>query len=371
MDNRKIIHIDMDAFYPSVEILDNPELRGLPVVVGGSPQSRGVVASASYEARKFGVRSAMACALAYKLCPQAIFVRGRMSRYKEISQQIHAIFAQYTDLIEPISLDEAWLDVTENFHHIPSATWLAMNIKEQIKSEVRLTCSAGISYNKFLAKIASDEQKPDGMFVITPDSAQEFLQRMEVRKIPGVGKVTQQKLKSLGVEYGYQLAAKTEQFLIQHFGKNGSYLYHIIRGKDYRPVISHRERKSISTENTFSEDYLYGEILLTKLRELTQDLIQRMQKQSFVTGKTLTLKVKFHDFQQITRSVTQADDYQSEEEIFRCAQEKLNSVCLHEFPNKAIRLLGVGVSNFSKDENTKELPLQLDFFDMFNMSESV
>lgn len=368
MDKRKIIHIDMDAFYPSVEILDNPELRGLPVVVGGSPQSRGVVASASYEARKFGVRSAMACALAYKLCPQAIFLRGRMSRYREISQQIHAVFAQYTDLIEAISLDEAWLDVTENFHHIPSATWLAMKIKEQIKSEVRLTCSAGISYNKFLAKIASDEQKPDGIFVITPDSAHEFLQNMEVRKIPGVGKVTQQKLKGLGIEIGYQLFARTEQFLVQHFGKVGSYLYHIIRGHDPRPVMPHRERKSISTENTFSEDYLYGEILLEELRKLTQDLIRRMQKKSFITGKTLTLKVKFHDFQQITRSVTRADDYQTEEDIFRCAQEKLYDVCLQDFPGKAIRLLGVGVSNLSKDEDQKPLPLQLDFFELFGMS---
>ena len=367
MDNRKIIHIDMDAFYPSVEILDNPELQGLPVIVGGSPQSRGVVASASYEARKFGVRSAMACALAYKLCPQGIFLRPRMNRYREISQQIHAIFAQYTNQIEPISLDEAWLDVTENFQHIPSATWIAMKIKDQIKSEIQLCCSAGISYNKFLAKIASDEQKPDGVFVITPDSAQEFLLRMEVRKIPGVGKVTQQKLKSLGIEYGYQLSAKTEPFLVQHFGKAGSYLYHIIRGHDHRSVMPHRERKSISTENTFSEDYLYGETLLAELRQLTQDLIRRMQKKSFVTGKTMTLKVKFHDFQQITRSVTQAADYQTEEEIFRCAHEKLYSVCTQEFPNKAIRLLGAGISNFSKDEDSKELPLQLDFFDIFDM----
>ncbi|MCP4401168.1 MAG: DNA polymerase IV [bacterium] len=367
MDKRKIIHVDMDAFYPSVEILDNPELRGLPVIVGGSPQSRGVVASASYEARKFGVRSAMACALAYKLCPQAIFLRSHMSRYREISQQIHAIFAQYTDLIEPLSLDEAWLDVTENFHHIPSATWIAMKIKEQIESEVRLTCSAGISYNKFLAKIASDEQKPDGLFVITPDSAQEFLQRMEVRKIPGVGKVMQQKLKELGIQYGCQLFAKTEPFLVQHFGKVGSYLYHIIRGRDPRPVMSHRERKSISTENTFSEDYLYGEILLAELRKLTQDLIRRMQKKSFVTGKTMTLKVKFHDFRQITRSLTRAANYQTEEDIFHSAQEKLHSVCIQEFPNKAIRLLGIGISNFSKEDDEKALPLQLDFFEHFRM----
>ncbi|GAK56418.1 DNA polymerase IV 2 [Candidatus Vecturithrix granuli] len=362
---RKIIHIDMDAFYPSIEILDNPELKGKPVIVGGNPKSRGVVASATYEARKFGVRSAMACALAYKLCPQAIFIPTRMSRYAEVSQQIHAIFQQYTDLIEPISLDEAWLDVTENFYKIPSATWLAQQIKQQIREEVHLTCSAGVSFNKFLAKIASEEQKPDGLFVIPPEKAHDFLQRMEVRKIPGVGKVTQGKLKSLGIEYGFQLSQQSETFLIRHFGKMGTYLYHIIRGDDPRPVIAHREMKSLSVENTFATDLVYGPELLEELHQLVYDLGKRMQRKSPVSGKTLTLKVKFHDFQQITRSVTQTHFYQTLDEIFTCASEKLRLVCEQEFPAKPIRLLGVGISHFSPESGEEEKNIQLDFFDLF------
>lgn len=366
MDERKIIHIDMDAFYPSVEILDNPELKGLAVIVGGNPNSRGVVASASYEARKYGVRSAMACSTAYKLCPHAIFLPTRMSRYHEVSLQIHAIFRQYTELIEPISLDEAWLDVTENFQQIPSATWVAQKIKRQIKTEIHLTCSAGVSFNKFLAKIASDEQKPDGLFVITPETAPQFLRRMEVRKIPGVGKVTHAKLKHLGIEYGYQLQEKTEMFLIEHFGKMGSYLFHIIRGHDSRPVVSHRERKSISVETTFETDLLYGQELLEELKNLCQDLLKRMQKHTLITGKTLTLKVKFYDFQQITRSVSQTQDYQTVDEIFECARKKLQHVCESEFPQKAIRLLGVGISNLSKKGLQEHEHVQLDLFHLIH-----
>ncbi len=362
---RKIIHVDMDAFYPSIEILDNPDLKGKPVIVGGSPKSRGVVASATYEARKFGVHSAMACALAYKLCPQAIFIPTRMSRYREVSQQIHAIFQQYTDLIEPISLDEAWLDVTENFYNIPSATWLAQQIKQQIWEEVHLTCSAGVSFNKFLAKIASEEQKPDGLFVIPPEKAYDFLQRMEVRKIPGVGKVTQGKLKSLDIEYGFQLSQHSEIFLIKHFGKMGTYLYHIIRGDDPRPVIAHREMKSLSVENTFAVDLKYGPELLEELRQLVFDLGKRLERKSPVYGKTLTLKVKFHDFQQITRSVTQTHCYQTLDEIFTCASEKLRVVCEQEFFEKPIRLVGVGISHIHQESISNELNIQLDFFDLF------
>ena len=348
MNTRKIIHIDMDAFYPSVEILDNPALKGLPLIVGGDPNSRGVVASASYEARKFGVRSAMACSMAKRLCPQALFLLPRMARYREVSLQIHAIFKQYTDLIEPISLDEAWLDVTENFQHIPSATWVARKIKEQIKTELYLTCSAGVSFNKFLAKIASDEQKPDGLFVITPQMAPQFLHDLEVRKIPGVGRVTQKKLKGLNIEYGYQLHEKSEIFLVEHFGKFGTYLFNIIRGHDPRLVVSHRECKSISIENTFATDLLYGESLLDELSRLCKGLVKRMGKKS-LSGKTMTLKVKFHDFQQITRSVTQEHDYKTGEDIFACAKEKLRSVCESEFPQKPIRLLGVGISNLATE----------------------
>ncbi len=366
MDERKIIHIDMDAFYPSVEILDNPELKGLPIIVGGKPNSRGVVASASYEARKFGVHSAMACSAAYRLCPQAIFLPSRMSRYRDISIQIHAVFREYTDLIEPISLDEAWLDVTENFQQIPSATWVAQKIKQQIKTEVRLTCSAGVSFNKFLAKIASDEQKPDGLFVITPQTASQFLKNLEVRKIPGVGKVTQVKLKKLGIEYGYQLQEKSEPFLVRHFGKMGTYLFHIIRGRDSRPVVAHRERKSISVENTFAADLLYGRELLEELQDLCRNLLKRMQKKTLITGRTLTLKVKFHDFKQITRCISQNHDYQTSDEIFECTTEKLRHVCQSEFPRKPIRLLGVGISSFSKEGLQDHDQTQLDLFQIFH-----
>lgn len=363
MDTRKILHIDMDAFYPSIEVLDRPELAGLPVIVGGSPNSRAVVASASYEARKFGVRSAMACSRAYTLCPQAIFLPSRMSRYHEISRQIRAIFARYTDLIEPISLDEAWLDVTDNFQQIPSATWIARKIKAQIAEELHLTCSAGVSFNKFLAKIASDEQKPDGLFVITPETAPQFLRHLDIRKIPGVGKVTYRKLEQFGIRSGAQLQEQSEAFLVNHFGKMGSYLYHIIRGEDSSPVIAHRECKSISVENTFARDLVYGEELLAELNALVKDLLVRIQAMN-TSGKTLTLKVKFHDFQQITRRVTQAHEYQTPENIRDCARDRLQLVCSQEFPHKSIRLLGIGVSNLTKESAAVGESQQLGLFDV-------
>jgi DNA polymerase-4 len=284
-----------------------------------------------------------------------------MSRYREVSQQIHQIFSQYTDKIEPISLDEAWLDVTENFQRIPSATWIAQRIKKHIRDELRLTCSAGVSFNKFLAKIASDEDKPDGLFVIPPAKAPEFLYKLPVRKIPGVGKVTQAKLKALDIEYGHQLLQQPEILLIEHFGKMGSYLYRIIRGHDSRPVMSHRECKSISTENTFAEDFMYGTSLVEELQHICRDLIKRLEKKSLF-GKTLTLKVKFYDFQQITRSVTQVHDFQTEEEIFACAHDKLKTVCTGEFSKKPVRLLGVGISNFYREESQPEAPRQLELF---------
>ncbi|MBD3306317.1 DNA polymerase IV [candidate division KSB3 bacterium] len=361
-DRRKILHIDMDAFYASVEVLDNPDLKGLPLIVGGDPAGRGVVASASYEARTFGVRSAMACSTAARLCPHAIFLPMRMARYREISQQIHAIFAQYTDLIEPISLDEAWLDVTENFPRIPSATWVAQLIKQQIADEVHLTCSAGVSYNKFLAKIASDEHKPDGLFVITPQTATQFLHHLDVRKIPGVGPVMSKKLGHLGIEYGAQLQEKSEQFLGEHFGKMGAYLYHIIRGHDPRPVVAHRERKSLSVETTFRQDLLYGQELLEELQQLTQDLRRRMEKYAPLCGKTLTVKIKFYDFQQITRSSTRPQGYQTVEEILAGAQDKLRLVCETEFPGKRIRLIGVGISKFASEDSQAQESRQLELF---------
>jgi DNA polymerase IV len=361
-DIRKIIHIDMDAFYAAVEVLDNPALKGRPLIVGGDPRSRGVVSSASYEARTFGVRSAMACSVASRLCPQAIFIRPRMERYREISQRIHAIFQRYTDCIEPISLDEAWLDVTENLLHSPSATWIAQEIKGQIRAELQLSCSAGVSYNKFLAKIASDEQKPDGLFVITPEAAPQFLYHLDVCKIPGVGRVTQKKLNELGIHFGYQLLARSELSLVQEFGKMGHSLFHIIRGHDPRPVVAQRECKSISVEETFATDLYYGSQLEQTLRGLCQDLAVRMRRKGR-TGKTLTVKIKFHDFQQITRRVTRLREYSTVEEMYTEGAEKLQTVCQSEFPDKAIRLLGVGISNFRHDkspERSRQLMLPFD-----------
>ncbi len=347
----------MDAFYAAVEVLDNPSLKGHPIVVGGNPESRSVVCSASYEARKFGIRSAMACSQAKRLCPDTVFVKPNFTRYKEISHKIHEIFRQYTDNIETLALDEGWLDVTENHQNIPSATQIAQKIKDQIKSELKLTCSAGVSYNKFLSKIASNEKKPDGLFVITPDAAPGFLKAMEVKKVSGVGKVTEKKLEALGIKYGSQLQAKDEDFLVKHFGKMGRHLFQIIRGHDPRPVSSQSERKSMSLENTFQSDLLYGRQLLRELESLVLELRKRLEKQS-LQGKTLTLKIKFRDFQQITRSISRNEPFTTPEDIFEYCRQTLGRICNFEFKGKGIRLLGVGVSNFVT--NNPEY-VQLDF----------
>ena len=358
---RKIIHLDMDAFYASVEIKDNPRLAGLPVAVGGSPQSRAVVSAASYKAREYGIRSAMPCSQAQRLCPDAIFLPPRFERYKEISGQIHQIFRNYTHLIEPLSLDEAWLDVTTNLVNSPSATWVAMQIKQDIKDQLGLTASAGVSYNKFLAKIASDEKKPDGLFVITPENAASFLETILVRKIPGVGKITNKKLQLYGIEKGYQLLEKSESFLIQRFGKLGGHLYQIIRGIDERPVQASRERKSVGIETTFAVDQLYGEKLMQELIRLLEGLSKRL-KRAEKRGKTFHLKVKFEDFKQITRSITLNTFDITEEAISRLAHQKLSEICLVEFPQKKIRLLGVSLSNFIDQKTPDSDNVQLDIF---------
>jgi len=358
---RKIVHLDMDAFFASVEIKDNPSLAGLPVVVGGSPQSRAVVAAASYRAREYGIRSAMPCSQAQRLCSETIFLPPRFERYKEISKQIHEIFRNYTHLIEPLSLDEAWLDVTSNLVKSPSATWVAMSIKQDIKNQLGLTASAGVSYNKFLAKIASDEKKPDGLFVITPENAPAFLETLPVRKIPGVGKVTSNKLKLYGIEKGYQLLEKPEAYLIQRFGKLGAYLYQIIRGIDHRPVHASRERKSVGIETTFAVDQLYGGNLVQELIRLLEGLFIRLKKTG-ENGRTFHIKVKFEDFRQITRSVTLNTFGITEESVSRLAQQKLSEICLVEFPQRKIRLLGVSFSNFFKLTPCESDNIQLDIF---------
>lgn len=358
---RKIIHFDMDAFYASVEIKDRPEFKDMPVVVGGNPESRSVVSAASYRAREFGIRSAMPCSVAKRLCPDAIFLTPRFNRYQEISRQVHEIFRCYTHIIEPLSLDEAWLDVTNNLINCPSATLVAIRIKQDINEELGLTGSAGVSYNKFLAKIASDEKKPDGLFVIPPENASEFLKKISLKKIPGVGRVTDNKLQLLGMEKGYQLLEKSEAYLMRHFGKLGKYLYHIIRGIDDRPVITHRERKSLGTETTLAIDILYGEELKEELNKLLHSFFIRLKKTE-KSSKTFNLKIKFDDFQQITRSVTSYTAILTKEKITEIAQQKLREICKIEFPGKKIRLLGVSVSNFQKMEKIRLENQQLDMY---------
>jgi DNA polymerase-4 len=298
---RKIIHIDMDAFYASVEQHDNPELRGKPVAVGGS-RERGVVAAASYEARKFGVRSAMPSVTAKRQCPDLIFVKPRFDAYKAVSLQIREIFAEHTHLIESLSLDEAYLDVTENRKGIATATEIARQIRAKIRAETSLTASAGVSYNKFLAKLASDHRKPDGLFVITPKMGPAFVD-LPVDKFHGVGPATTAKMNRLGIETGLDLRGRTISFLQQHFGKSGPYFYWIARGIDERPVRAGRVRKSIGAENTFSVDLFSFETARDALRPII-DKVWHPCDSSGTRGRTVTLKIKYADFQQITRNLS-------------------------------------------------------------------
>src|SRR5690554_3441652 len=297
---RKIIHVDMDAFFASVEQMDNPDLRGKPLAVGGNHE-RGVVAAASYEARKYGVRSAMASKLAARKCPHLIFVKPRFERYKEISLQIRDIFSTYTDLVEPLSLDEAFLDVTENKVHNPSATLIAREIRERIKEKTGLNASAGISYNKFLAKIASDINKPNGQAVITPEKATGFLEKLPIERFYGIEKVTSEKMKRLGIHNGWDLKQYSLNFLVQRFGKAGGHYYNIVRGIHLSEVHPHRDRKSLSVETTFEKDLFDQEELAVAMGRLSEELLRRLNKND-IKGRTLTLKLKYNDFTLQTRS---------------------------------------------------------------------
>jgi DNA polymerase-4 len=346
--SRKIIHIDMDAFYASVEQRDNPELRGKPVAVGGS-RERGVVAAASYEARKFGVHSAMPSITAKRKCPDLIFVKPRFDAYKAISLQIREIFAEYTPIIEPLSLDEAYLDVTENLKGIASATQIAEEIRARIRAETELTASAGVSYNKFLAKLASDHRKPDGLFVITPGVGPAFVETLPVRKFHGVGPATAAKMGRLGIKTGLDLRAQTLAFLQQHFGKAGSYYYGVARGVDERPVRADRIRKSVGAENTFAADLFTYEAA----RDALQGIIDKMWEYyqgSGLRGRTVTLKVKFANFQQITRSHTGQTQIRTRSEL-----EQLGVALLEPlFPvAKGVRLLGVSLSSLAEESERK------------------
>ncbi|WP_457797364.1 DNA polymerase IV [Methylocystis sp. S23] len=351
---RKIIHIDMDAFYASVEQRDNPELRGKPVAVGGA-RERGVVAAASYEARKFGVRSAMPSVTARRKCPELIFVKPRFDVYRQASMQIRAIFAEYTPLVEPLALDEAYLDVTDNLKGVSSATRIAEEIRAKIKAATSLTASAGVSYNKFLAKIASDHRKPDGLFVITPEMGPAFVETLEVGRFHGVGPATREKMNRLGVATGLDLKAQTLEFLQRHFGKAGGYYYWIARGVDHRPVRADRIRKSIGAENTFFEDLFAYEAARASLAPIVAK-VWRAVEDGPVRGRTVTLKVKFADFRQITRSRTCESAIASLGEFEEIAFALLGSV----FPaDRGVRLLGISLSGLERARPSSQLNLDL------------
>jgi DNA polymerase-4 len=336
---RKIIHIDMDAFYASVEQRDDAALRGRPVAVGGSAE-RGVVAAASYEARKFGVRSAMPSVTAKRLCPDLVFVRPRFDVYKAISRQIREIFAAHTPVIEPLSLDEAYLDVTENLQNIPLARDIALRIRAAILAETGLTASAGISYNKFLAKLASDHRKPNGQFVIPPEMGADFVAPLQVGRFHGIGPATSAKMNGLGIFTGLDLRRQTQAFLNARFGKAGAYYYWISRGIDERPVRANRIRKSVGAENTFSSDLSDFDAMAAELAPLI-DKVWRHCEATGLRGRTVTLKVKFADFEIMTRSRSLAAAIGS-----RAALEHLALALLQaELPlPKAVRLLGVSLS---------------------------
>jgi len=348
---RKIIHIDMDAFYASVEQRDNPELKGRPVAVGGG--HRGVVAAASYEARKFGVRSAMPSVTAKRRCPEIVFVKPRFEAYKEVSNQIRAIFADYTELIEPLSLDEAYLDVTEDRKELGSARAIAEDIRRRIREECNLTASAGVSYCKFIAKLASDQNKPDGLCVITPEKGPAFVATLPVKRFHGVGPKTAEKMERLGIFTGADLAAWSREQLDTHFGSSGEWYWKIARGIDERPVRPDRPYKSVSAERTFDEDERDPEKLSAELERVSAYAWARVERAQ-VIGRTVTLKVKFADFTIITRSKSFALPIANQDEFNEAGQVLL--AALYPVP-KGVRLLGLGLHNLT--ESDAEGPVQL------------
>jgi len=359
---RKIIHIDMDAFYASIEQRDNPQYRGKPIVVGGSPDGRGgVVATASYEARKFGIRSAMSSKKALQLCAEVIFIRPRFDVYRRVSSEIREIFHRYTDLIEPLSLDEAFLDVTEDKQQIGSAIEIASRIRQNIKDELQLTASAGVSVNKFVAKIASDMDKPDGLTFVGPSRVEAFMEELAVEKFFGVGKVTAEKMKKMGWHTGADLKKLSERDLIRHFGKPGRFFYRIVRGIDDREVQPDRERKSVGAEDTFPYD-------LTSLEEMNEELdkiaivLHNRMNQSGLMGRTITLKIKYHDFRLATRSQSLTLTVNDSATLARMAKQLLAN---SDPEDKKIRLLGISVSNFGEvvaKEHKEERKDQLKLF---------
>ncbi len=360
---RKIVHVDMDAFYASVEQRDNPSYRGKALVVGGSPNQRGVVAAASYEARKFGVHSAMPSITAIAKCPGLIFVRPRFDVYRDISTSIHAIFKRYSDLVEGVALDEAYLDVTKNRQNIPYASTIARHIKTAIFQETQLTATAGVSINKFLAKMASGQNKPNGLTVILPEDAIVFVEQLPIEKFHGIGEVTAAKMHSLGIHTGADLKTRSSLTLPQasllelthHFGKAGQYYYKIARAEDDRPVEANRVRKSIGAETSFARDLSDHSEMLQELEQIAQIVEQRLEQHE-TRGRTLTLKVKFSDYQQLTRSKTMLAPISELSTIFEIAKALFESIDLE---NRSIRLLGISLSNLDNAKQTQVIQLPL------------
>jgi DNA polymerase-4 len=360
---RKIIHIDMDAFYASVEQMDNPELRGKPLAVGGG-ETRGVVSAASYEARKFGVKSAMSGMQAKRNCPELIFVRPRFDRYSEISKQVRKIFYDYSDKVEPLSLDEAYIDVTENKKGNPSATLIAKEIRERILNEIGLTASAGISINKFIAKVASDCNKPNGQKTVNPEDVMQFLEDLDIRKFYGVGKVTAEKMYHKGIFTGKDLKTKSEDYLEENFGKSGRSYYYIVRGIHTSEVQPNKTRKSLAAERTFNENLSSEIFMLEKLNHIAEEVSKRLNK-SQVAGKTVTLKIKYSDFTLQTRSKTLPYFISDKSVILETAKDLLYQDKL----NNSVRLLGISLSNLNTEKQKastesiteKEVSVQLKF----------
>lgn len=353
MNHRKIIHIDMDAFYVSVEELDNPSLKGKPVVVGHDGP-RGVVSTANYVARQYGIHSALPIAMAHRLCPNLIVVEPHFNRYKEVSRQVHEIFHEYTDIIEPLSLDEAYLDVTENKCGMDMAVDIAREIKQKIKETTGLTASAGVSYCKFLAKVASDFRKPDGLCTVHPERAIEFIDNLKVEQLWGVGEKTAQHLHDIGVFTGKQLRGLTLLQLTTQFGKMGKMLYEFARGIDDRPVVTEWVRKSVGCERTYVNDLTRKEDMLAELDTLADELESRLLRNNF-KGRTLVLKVKFSDFKQTTHSITESVTIAHKDKIMSLVKQLLSEV---DFQQRPVRLLGITVTNPVEDV-VRRGPIQL------------
>lgn len=353
---KKIIHIDMDAYFAAIEIRENPSLAGKCVIVGGPPNSRGVVSTCSYEARKFGIHSGMASYQAWKLCPQAVFVHSSFDLYKQISRQVRDIFYKWTDLVEPMSLDEAYLDVTKNKANVESAIEIAKAIKDEVFQVTQLTCSAGVSFNKFLAKIGSDMNKPDGLTEITTENAQDILFALPIGKFHGIGKVTAAKMIKLGIHNGADLFKWDMKSLFNRFGKSGVFYYNVVRGIDDRDIVTYFEPKSISCESTFHEDIATIDDLLVQIHKLSERLCSRMSLKN-IQGQNLILKLKYDNFEYITRSMTLPAVTNSKESIYEYGVQLLIT---HWDPMRKVRLLGLGVGKLDRQGDGSQLILQLD-----------